>query len=392
MLDLLADELLLNITQYLPLKARLQFAATAHRHYRLSDDPLSLKKKLLQISAPLAVEPTLSSYHSYCKTRITRFKQEIAFFQSRKNDVLTILGNTPSETLFLVKLLKKVTEINLHFEKSGDEKYIIQINRVLNALNARLINRQLKKGVNTENLKLSCISRLPEYILTQHKEYFQTVRRCQFQDNYLETLPENIDYFEQLQSLNLYDNPISFLPRSIGGLSNLEYFYLSDGFLRKLPAEFFDLINLKWLALSNMQLEALPKDIEKLQALTWLYLGNNRIEILPKEIAALPKLREIFLENNALRVYQPPEIKNFFKYKRIDWKNLLKTQNSLLYNKDGSSAPRMDDIRRLALNLEDASCYLPMRESVRNNTENLESLDLEITNLNQRLRQLNFRS
>lgn len=65
----------------------------------------------------------------------SRFKKEIAFFQSRQDAVLNILVKTPSETLFLVKLLKKATEINLHFEKSGDEKYIIQINRVLDALN-----------------------------------------------------------------------------------------------------------------------------------------------------------------------------------------------------------------------------------------------------------------
>lgn len=71
MLNLLADELLLKITQYLALKARLQFAAMTHRNYRLSDDPLSLKKKLLEISAPLAIEPTLRSYHRYCKSRIS---------------------------------------------------------------------------------------------------------------------------------------------------------------------------------------------------------------------------------------------------------------------------------------------------------------------------------
>ncbi|MCS5709709.1 leucine-rich repeat domain-containing protein [Candidatus Berkiella cookevillensis] len=392
MLDLLADELLLNITQYLPLKARLQFAATAHRNYRLSDDSLSLKKKLLEISAPLAVEPTLHSYHHYCKSRIIRFKQEIAFFQSRQNDVLAILGNTPFETLFLIKLLKKATEINFHFERSGDEKYIVQFDRVLNILNARLINRQLRKGLNTDNLELSCISRLPEHIITQHEEYFRTVRRCQFQDNCLETLPENIDCFEALQSLNLYDNPISFLPRCIGRLANLEYFYLSDGFLRKLPTEFFDLINLKWLALSNMQLEILPKDIEKLQALTWLYLGNNRIEILPKEIATLPKLGEIFLEHNALRICQSSEIKKFFKLRRIDWKNVLKTQRSLLHTKIESAEDRIDGLRCLALNLEEAPCYLPMRERARSSTGNIESLDLETTKLKERFEQLSFRS
>lgn len=391
MLDLLADELLLKITNYLPLHARLQFAATAHRNYRMCDDSLSLKKKLLKISAPLTVEPSLRSYLNYCKSRVARFKQEIAFFQLRQNDVLAILGNTPAETLFLLKLLKRVADLNGHLEKSGDETYIVQIDNLLNSLNARIINRQLRKGPSTANLSLSSLSRLPSHTLTQHKEYFQAVRRIDLHGNSLETLPETIAYCEALKSLNLYDNPISFLPRNIAKLVSLEYFYMSDGNLKKLPAEFFELTTLKWLALSNMQLESLPKEVEKLQALSWLYLANNRIEVLPREIVRLPKLREIFLEHNALRISQLLRFKNYFRSRGVDWKNLLETQT---LSQDMISQNRhltLNEERLIGLNLEGSSEYSPMQE-ISQNVEGLEPLDLDIASLSRRLQRLDFKN
>lgn len=383
MLDLLPDELMIMISQHFNLRDFLNFSSVNRRCYRLSYDHQYIRNQLKALNVYDYVEENKEECFQFYKSRAVRFSQEMAFFENKKEEVLTILNNLPNEHRCLVGVLKKIRTCVNHLEHNIDKRYILEADRMLNALNQRLIFKQLLNFQGT-NLKLSCITRIPDKVIEMHHNALKSITRLELNGNGLESVSSKLSLCDQLRSLNLYDNPITYLPKNLADFRSLEYLYMSQGNLSTLPPSFFQLSNLKWVSLSNMKLKNLSSEIKQLKQLTWLNLMGNQLNTLPIELTQLEHLDEVYLHNNCLPLTQPPEIFHYLKQKKISLSSLLKTQHNQSQNIQTFEEPNPQDFKYL-------NCY----KKHRNNTESfnrLRELDLDSNTLERRTKREKPRS
>lgn len=379
----LASELKLAIMQCLPVKDLLNLASTNRALFHLSHDQWFMKNRLQTIDVPSHIRPNPFDYAHYCYSRVHRFRQEILFLQTHKQDILKFIGNTPTQSLYLTNLLRRIQQEVGHLEREGDERYINKIDGMLNSLNARIINKQVTRQTG-HHLELSCITRLPQSLLTQRIDYFANLRGLGLKDNFLETLPEGIAFCESLSSLNLYNNPITHLPANMGKLQSLEHVYMSNGCLKELPPAFYQLTRLRWIALENMHLTEISPEIKNLTNLDWLYLRDNALTILPKELADLPRLREFYVEKNALRYDQPSEIYQLFKKLRMQLSHVFIQQDA----KKAKLLHGVQDCESISMVKQSAQLsYYHLRHQ-NAKTAMLSELDLAVTHLADGVREL----
>jgi len=88
-------------------------------------------------------------------------------------------------------------------------------------------------------------------------------------------IPESFGLLQKLHTLKLGCNPLKVLPEPICRLAGLESLMLSDTGLKELPAAIGGLTGLKFLHLSQNPLEDLPETIFKLANLEWLQLEKT---------------------------------------------------------------------------------------------------------------------
>jgi Leucine-rich repeat (LRR) protein len=134
-------------------------------------------------------------------------------------------------------------------------------------------------------------------------ELFATddIRRLDFIDCGLESLPDTIGNLTQLRTLYANWCRLTEIPATFGKLTALESLWLNDNFLTGLPDCFSSLTCLKELCLDTNQLMRFPTVIFHLKRLENLRITNNRLVTLPEEIGELAELRNLSLGHNQLR-------------------------------------------------------------------------------------------
>lgn len=373
MLGSLVDELLLMIMDNLPLKDYVSFATTTQRNLALSNDRISLQHRINRFNLPSIVNPNRLDYLAFCNSRAPRFRQELAFLQGHASDIHQLCGDNHEKILAFNALISRAHELITMLDASGDERYIQELNQLLDTVNCRIINKQLENQ-HGSYLKLEHITRLPEKIITENEAHFRGVQRIELKDNCLETIPENLSVCERLCSLNLYENPITYLPKNINLLENLEFLYMSNGCLRQLPDSFFELSSLKWLALDSMGLEVLPENLAKLQNLQWLYVSGNQLSTLPSCLSQMGRLRYFYADKNGLTPVIPQGALKFLKQRGISLEYLLACQ-------DKSKLRMPEDVTELEDLIEQPSSLFQYQQQIAQRTERYAALDLDIGSL-----------
>lgn len=116
---------------------------------------------------------------------------------------------------------------------------------------------------------------------------------------------EERGYLKSIKRVDFSDMGLSSLPQSISLMKNLWWINMSNNELEELPKGIFRLYNLNLLFLSGNRLEELPEEIGKLQKLTGLHLDENPIKALPDSLEMLSEMR--FLSISATKIHRLPE-------------------------------------------------------------------------------------
>ncbi len=184
-------------------------------------------------------------------------------------------------------------------------------NLIAEGFHEEVITRILDFIKNPEQDSLSLdnpfLTKIPTIIFTHPA--FSRLKKLDFSENHLITLPAEIGKLTNLQQLNLSGNQLTTLPAEIGKLTNLQQLDLSRNKFTNLPAEIGNLTNLRKLNLSRNRLTTLPAEIGNLTNLQQLSLGSNKLTTLSAEIGKLTNLQQLCLSGNQLTTL-PAEIGN----------------------------------------------------------------------------------
>ncbi len=121
-----------------------------------------------------------------------------------------------------------------------------------------------------------------------------------------------------MKKIDFEDNLLTTIPASFNCLSNLSVLCLQKNLLEDVPECLFtSLLLLVELMLSNNKLKVIPESIGGLTNLTDLKLDNNKLESLPNSIGFLTNLTSLSISNNSITVY-PDTIQDLKKLKKLD--------------------------------------------------------------------------
>ncbi len=316
------EEVVLHISEYLPLASQLSLSGTCQKMNRIIKDKFIWKEKLTELApfCPWAKDilPTQENVLHALNDIHQRLMREVQFFEQ---SLPQLAGLAAGNAQVWLSFKKDIQDIKGMLATLNKENYLTVFNNVhalLNTFNQRIIELQLQRvAPHPQHLKLEYISRLPEIVLEKQAALFSSIRILELKNNCLATLPVNISICANLESLNLYDNPICYVPSALEKLSELKYLYFSNGNLSKLPHAIYALKNLQWLSFDNMRLKFIDEKIERLENLSWVYLRNNRIAFIPVGFCKLRKLKFIMLDDNDICPLQPPEVLRFLNAHEI---------------------------------------------------------------------------
>lgn len=114
-----------------------------------------------------------------------------------------------------------------------------------------------------------------------------------FENNRIETLPDNIHKLTQLRELYLANNLLQELPERIGYLCNLQVLTLNNNKLQTLPLTFGALNLLSRIDLECNELRILPENFDNLTSCEVLNLNRNKLIRLPTSIGSMPSLTSL---------------------------------------------------------------------------------------------------
>jgi Leucine-rich repeat (LRR) protein len=136
------------------------------------------------------------------------------------------------------------------------------------------ILKKNKDDLNVYTVKNSNISyeELEELLNTYDKVI---VRRLDWDNEYIRSLPENFGNLEVIDDLNLDKNKLTSLPESFGNLKVGGSLYLGDNELASLPESFGNLEVGGVLSLPFNQLTSLPESFGNLKVGEGLWLQGN---------------------------------------------------------------------------------------------------------------------
>lgn len=133
-------------------------------------------------------------------------------------------------------------------------------------------------------------------------EAFSSLRYLSLRGCKLPDLPENINNLRRCSWLQFNENFIEKLPESMTKLRSLTMLDMSNNRLYDLPAAFNTLQQLKTLNLEGNNLELIPPVISALTVLQVLDVAKNRLTEVPEVLCDLRMLKKLNLEKNRIAV------------------------------------------------------------------------------------------
>ena len=132
-----------------------------------------------------------------------------------------------------------------------------------------------------------------------------TVRRINFWEENLDTIPETIGNFIAANELHLQNNNLTEVPECIRKIRHLRTLNLADNPIKKLPSWLAELSELKVINLYGGDFEKFPEVLLRMDSLESLSIGGNPFKTLPDEVCNLTQLKTFYLP--ASQVEKLPE-------------------------------------------------------------------------------------
>jgi len=134
-----------------------------------------------------------------------------------------------------------------------------------------------------------------------------------FTHNLLQSIPPIISNFSRLVTCDFSNNDIVEIPDQIGGCTALQTLSINDNKdLNKISAKIGNLVNLKNFLANRCSLSQLPIDMKNNISLTYLGLTSNKFATLPPCIMYMSSLEDLYLSNNLLPDVEIQLIKQVF--------------------------------------------------------------------------------
>lgn len=162
--------------------------------------------------------------------------------------------------------------------------------------------------------------------------FYKELKVLNLENNYIETLPDNIGLLKKLERFYFFGNHINKLPNGIGGLENLKVLDINSANLTELPESIGNLHHLQYLNIMDSDLNSLPDSFGNLESLGYLHVGSIK-DKLPDTFCNLTKLQDFYITTwNANTLSSLPEnfgnLKSLKRFKINGYQKIKKLPNS----------------------------------------------------------------
>lgn len=342
-IDVLSDEVLCSIYQYLQPETLATLAQIDKRAHRVAyDDSLwiphlrhfrSFLQETDQFHPKFTKQVFADKYEKYFHLLAKMQQDEIEHFLSLETE---FVNNNPEHeqlashflTLALYKGAKPAKDLAELTNRAN------KVDSAIDQLNALIIRPVIEEALNNYqdelNLDALKITRIPEAMIsdTAYGDFFQNIETLRVSNNPLTRLPCNIHHCNQLKTLNASSTKLTFLPGSIVELSNLNTLCINNNHLLSLPDNIGNLLNLQRMFAAQNHLTDIPDSIADMRQLNAINLKDNQLKCFS---LTLPRLMKIGLSGNFIKEVKPQvqqALYNFEQSKIQSLEQVLESQRS----------------------------------------------------------------